>query len=206
MANLIMIKTTPLWVWLLLAFLIYRGAKALGPSTVTPWRMLLLPVIFFVWAFMGILSGLQDVSIALTTFTAALAAGGVLGWQLVRRQPGVKLDPDSGLVRRPGSSIPLVLICIGFSLKYTLSVFLARRPELGGMSGFCALYGALSGAVDGAFWGVTTTQFARALHCDGADSSSVKRLAPALFSGRTGAANRSQDRLRHRSHGKEPRC
>jgi hypothetical protein len=168
--------------------------------------MFLLPVIFFVWALMGIFTELRHHSIALTTFIAALAAGGVLGWQLARRQPGANFDPANGLVHRPGSAIPLVLICIGFTIKYALSVFLARRPELGGMSGFCSLYGAVSGVVDGAFWGVTTAQFTRALRRNGAISSPAKLLATALFGGRTNAASLSPGLQRHRNHGKEKRC
>jgi len=200
MPILIMIKSTPVWVWLLLAFLIYRGAKALRPRAVTPWRMFLLPVIFFAWAFTGIFTEVQDYSIALTVFIAALAAGGVLGWQLAGRQPGANFDPASGLVHRPGSATPLVLICIGFTTKYALSVVLARRPELGAMSGFCSLYGAASGLVDGAFWGVTIAQFTGALRRNGLKLSPAKRLAPALFGGRTGAANLDGTSLEYRNH------
>lgn len=193
MALLIMIRSTPLWVWLLLAFLICRGVKALGPRAVTPRRMFLLPVIFFVWACIGIFAELQNHSIALAAFIAALAAGGGMGWQLARRQPGASFDAASGLVHRPGSATTLVLICIGFSLKYTLSVFLARRPELGGMPAFYSLYGAVTGVVDGVFWGVTAKQFTRALRRNGANLSPTKLLAPALLGGRTGAATPSRD-------------
>jgi hypothetical protein len=125
MAILIMIKSTPPWVWLLLAFLLYRGIKALSPRTMTPRRML-LPIVFFVWALVGIFFELRN----LPVFAAALALGGALGWQLALRQPRASLDSASSLVHRPGSAMTLVLIGIGFSLKYALSAFLARHPGI----------------------------------------------------------------------------
>jgi Family of unknown function (DUF6622) len=204
MPILIMIKSTPLWVWLLLAFLIYRGVKSLSPRAVAPWRMFLLPVIFFAWAFMGILTEVRDPSIALTVFIAALAAGGALGWHLARRQPATTFDPANGLVHRPGSATPLVLICIGFITKYALSVVLARRPELGGMSGFCSLYGAVSGLVDGAFWGITTAQFTGALQRIGVKLPPAKLLSSALFGGRTDAAKLTGTSLEYRNPKKCP--
>lgn len=184
MAILIMIKSTPAWVWLLLAFLLYRGIKALSPRTMTPRRMLVLPIVFFVWALVGIFFELRNLPVALPVFAATLALGGALGWQLALRQPRASLDSASGLVHRPGSAMTLVLICIGFSLKYALSVFLARHPGLGGTPSFCALYGAVSGVVDGTFWGVTAAQFSHALRGAGVRPSAGKLLGMAFTAGR----------------------
>lgn len=39
---------TPLWVWFLLAFLVYRGVAAMRPRDVSPSRGLIIPVVFFV--------------------------------------------------------------------------------------------------------------------------------------------------------------
>ena len=38
---------TPSWVWVLLAFLVYRGVIAMRPRDVSPSRSLIIPVIFF---------------------------------------------------------------------------------------------------------------------------------------------------------------
>lgn len=40
---------TPLWAWLLLAYLVCQGIKAMQPRTTSVWRALILPVIFIVW-------------------------------------------------------------------------------------------------------------------------------------------------------------
>ena len=188
---LMTIKKTPLWVWPLLAFLIYRGVKALRPGVLAPWRMLLLPVFFLVWALLGILTGLQDMALALITFVTALAGGGVLGWQLGRWQPCATIDSANGFVHRPGSAIPLILICLGFSLKYALSVLLARRPELSGAYGFCAAYGAGTGVVAGTFWGVNGGSLIRAWRCNEAALPTAKTDPPALCDGHTDCARLS---------------
>ena len=38
---------TPVWVWPLLAYLIWQGAQALRPRTQPIWRMLIVPLVFF---------------------------------------------------------------------------------------------------------------------------------------------------------------
>jgi hypothetical protein len=38
---------TPLWVWPLLAYLIWQGAHALRIRTQPIWRMLIVPLVFF---------------------------------------------------------------------------------------------------------------------------------------------------------------
>jgi len=40
---------TPLWVWALFAFLVYRGVAAMGAREVSPYRVLIVPAVFLVW-------------------------------------------------------------------------------------------------------------------------------------------------------------
>jgi len=39
----------PLWAWILLAYLVWQGIKAMGPRTTTIWRALIVPAVFIVW-------------------------------------------------------------------------------------------------------------------------------------------------------------
>jgi hypothetical protein len=48
---------TPLWAWILLAYLIWQGVKAMGPRKSTIWRALIVPVVFIVWGLSRIGSG-----------------------------------------------------------------------------------------------------------------------------------------------------
>ncbi|MEJ2630837.1 MAG: hypothetical protein P8011_11495 [Acidihalobacter sp.] len=157
------LRHTPTWVWLLLAFLLYRGLKAMVPRTMAPRRMLILPVVFFVWAVHGMLGELGALGYALTGFGVALVVGVLFGRYLGYRQAAPEYDPGHGVIRRPGSVVTLVLIVVAFVSKYTLSVYLAYRPELAVTVGYCGLYGALSGLTDGVFWGVMFTQLGRAI-------------------------------------------
>ncbi len=163
------IRHTPTWVWLLMAFLLYRGLKSMAPRTMAPRRMLVLPVVFFIWAVHGIVTELQAADYALVGFCVALAVGAGLGRLLAYRQPEPSYDSGLGLIRRPGSVIPLVLIVFAFVSKYALSVYLAYRPELAASAEYCGFYGAVSGFTDGVFWGVMFTQVMRAMRGAGID-------------------------------------
>ena len=43
------ITHTPIWAWILLAYLVWQGIKAMQPRTTTIWRALIVPAIFIVW-------------------------------------------------------------------------------------------------------------------------------------------------------------
>ncbi len=43
------VANTPIWVWVLLAYLLFIGIRALRPSTAPLWRIAILPMVFFVW-------------------------------------------------------------------------------------------------------------------------------------------------------------
>ena len=52
---------TPVWVFALLAFLVWQGIKATRPRTVTIWRSLIVPAVFIVWGLSRLFSRQQDV-------------------------------------------------------------------------------------------------------------------------------------------------
>lgn len=164
---LIILHNTPIWVWCLLAFLIYRGLQALRPREMTPQRMLLLPVLFLVWALSGIVTDVKNWPIALVSCLVMLIAGAMLGSRIAQGQPPAYRDGVTGLINRPGSPITLVLICLGFSLKYALAVVLAEQSDMARDPGFCAVFGGVGGFVDGIFWGLTAAQLAAALQTGG---------------------------------------
>ncbi|MEJ2625771.1 MAG: hypothetical protein P8Z80_14890 [Pseudolabrys sp.] len=153
---------TPVWVWALFAFLLFRGIAALRAREMTPARMLVLPVIFLVWALAGMFFELVAWPAALAAFVVALAIGLAGGWANAARLPVATRDPVTGLVCRPGSATTLVLVLVGFVAKYVLSVALAMHANLGAQTGFAALFGGVSGLIDGAFWGGAALQFRQA--------------------------------------------
>jgi hypothetical protein len=150
------ISHTPHWVWILAAFLLYRGVKALQPREMTWPRMLLLPVLFLVWGLYDIVTQLHLPALALAAFAGALVLGASLGWLIAMQQePARRVGL---LIYRPGTPVTLILIVIAFLSKYALSVAVAYHPDLAANAHYNLLYGALSGATDGIFWGGTLCQ------------------------------------------------
>ncbi|NMU93802.1 hypothetical protein HGQ98_31645 [Achromobacter ruhlandii] len=74
------LRRTPLWVWALFAFLLYRGIRALRPRQVSVTRTFLLPVLFLVWALVSIHGEVTDLRAAYEAFFAGVAAGGRNSW------------------------------------------------------------------------------------------------------------------------------
>ena len=158
------ISHTPIWVWILFAYLMLRGIKSLRPRKMTPERMLILPIIFLVWALYGIATELANWPVGLTTFAIALTVGIAGGWINALRLPAATFDARTGKVTRPGSATILVLVLVGFFAKYVLSVVLVLHPYLGAQEGFASLFGGVAGLVDGAFWGGVILQYRQAFH------------------------------------------
>lgn len=44
---------TPVWVWMLLAFLLWQGIQAMRPRRTPIWRALIVPVAFIAWGCRG---------------------------------------------------------------------------------------------------------------------------------------------------------
>ena len=143
---------TPVWVWALLAFLLFIGIRGLRPTVASFGRLLILPAVFLVWGLSGFATsyGLRPAGIAV--WLAAIAIGAALGW-LMARVIAIKADRDHGLVRLPGSWVNLVLILIIFATKYTLGVMAGMRPSITGELLYMATDVGVSGLLTGMFAG-----------------------------------------------------
>ena len=146
------IAGTPLWVWALLAFLLFIGIRALRPTTASFARLAILPAVFLAWGLSGFATtyGLRPVGIAV--WIAALAIGVGIGW-LLARSIEIHADKEHGLIRIPGNSLNLVLILIIFATKYTLGVMAGMRPSIAGELLYMATDVGVSGLLTGMFAG-----------------------------------------------------
>jgi hypothetical protein len=174
------ITHTPTWVWLLLAFLVYRGLAALKPREVQPSRALIVPLIFLIWGGSGLLNGPNSDGLGVISYVVALAAGLAIGRGLAALAPAPSFNRASGLMRLSGSAAPLILTCLAFAAKYSLGVSMGIAPELRESATFAALSGATGGLMAGVFWGRALGQFARALHADG-QSATLTNLVNLAF-------------------------
>ena len=145
------LHNTPIWVFALLGFLIWRGVQALRAKTQPFWRLLIVPLIFLV---MG-LSRLAMARDGIEPLLARLAAALVLFAEALSRHPRlVVVDRTSGLVTLPGSAIPLVRNVTVFLLQYGVAVASAMKlqPELAVAILGHAVSGASAGYFSGWIW------------------------------------------------------
>jgi hypothetical protein len=127
------ITHTPVWVWLVLAGLVYLGLKRTQPRDVTLGRMLLMPIV---------LVGLAIYSVAGSALTPALFGGLAIGAMLgiaagilqERRSPAIRLA--DGRMRLPGEWLSLVTVVTVFMLRYVKTVAAAVAPDLAASDGF----------------------------------------------------------------------
>lgn len=150
---LIIIRHTPSWVWILLAYLIYAGIKARQARRQSLLRLLVLPIVFLCWGASSILHTLAIREVAVAGFLLALIVGVCLGW-ILGKNAGV-YRADAQCFDRTGSSVPLALMLLTFCLRFYFSVQLAWFPELADNVIFCALSGAVGGITGGIFSGIT---------------------------------------------------
>jgi hypothetical protein len=141
---------TPPWVWILLAYLVWQGIKAMRPRRAPIWRALIVPVVFIVWGVSRIGLGHQVGSWPLVAWmTAALA---LLPLGVLTPRP-FDVDHATGEIIRAGSVFGLVRNLIVFAGQYAVGVISAIDT---GDRALAIIAGrAISGATAGYFIGST---------------------------------------------------
>lgn len=150
------LRHTPLYVWVILALLVWRGLVELREREIAVPRMFVLPLVMLVLSVHDIARKFGHGAIAFTMWMAAsalaaFALAALLAWRFGR----VRVTPGTapGLVRVAGSALPMVLMLSIFALKYATSVLLAVRPELAVQPVVVALVCTAFGIFNGYFLG-----------------------------------------------------
>jgi hypothetical protein len=118
---------TPVWVFVLLAYLVWMGATRLKPGVRVLARIWITPAIFIAWGLVGLFQRPGDFSEVLIRWIAGLVVGGALGAAF--RIP-MQADRPQRLVLLPGSVLPLLRILIIFGAHYVLRVAAAIHPDM----------------------------------------------------------------------------
>lgn len=143
---------TPIWVWLLLAFLIMRGVKAMRPGETTLGQLAIVPAIFIAWSLWSISARFPGALAAWALWLGGIAAGTGLGWWLMRRAT-MHTDRATGALWRSADYSLLPLLVLTFVLKYGFESAFAMSPSLALDTTFRTAYLLLSGALTGIFVG-----------------------------------------------------
>ena len=153
------LRDTPVWVWILLAFILSRGFAALYDREMITGQLFFLPMLFLVWGAYGVITETELAGASLTMMAAGLLAGTALGYRLWRSQPPLRNSDNPGMIIRAGTPLTLGLIVFTFCIKFKLTSAIYLQPGLRSSTNFCMLFGGVTGLVDGLFWGGTLRLF-----------------------------------------------
>jgi hypothetical protein len=164
------LRDTPLWVWCVAGFVLWRGHTLTRPQITSGSRLFTLPA-----AFLAI-----SLAAAVTTFNASVSI--IVAWVLgaltaafawvSRPQPtDLLFNRQNRTYRVPGSWAPLVLIIAAFCARYAIGIALARHGDLRDSTLFCVSSAFIFGGISGAFLG-------RALNLVGAANFIVTEKIP----------------------------
>lgn len=159
MLQQILVKT-PLYVWALLAFLIYRGVLAARDRDIGVNRMLVIPLLMLVLALQSIATQFGVASMAMAAWAAGTAAYALQRWSFGRAGVSPGAAPDTLRIR--GSWMPLAVMMLIFLVKYALAVTLAIRPHMADDAVFGATVCGLLGLCNGYFLGQLARDIAAA--------------------------------------------
>ena len=129
---------TPLWVWLILAGLVYLGLQRTKTRELSAPRIIIPAALFGLVAISRLVLGRFAEPAVLGTFAGLVAAFGLL--MLVK--PGRRARrTDDGTVLIEGEWFSLGLILAIFSVNYGIAVISAINPELASSDNLRFLYG-----------------------------------------------------------------
>jgi hypothetical protein len=143
---------TPIWVWVLLAFLLSRGFKALNSETVPLSKLAIVPLVFAGWGIAQLLlDPLAGWSAAIAWTTALLV--GIPGGVYIASRTRFIVDSIANTVMLPGSALPLLLIITIFAVKFWLGFEMATVTDASASGMFISIGAVVSGLVAGVFGG-----------------------------------------------------
>lgn len=150
---------TPLWVWAMLAFLVYRGWSAAADREVAIGKVALIPLLMLALSGHGVYQLAHASPWVLGIALAAVLASGLISW-IVAGRAGTVAYPERGTLFLRGSWFPLLMMLSVFVVKYAMGVMLAMHVDLVQGAGFIAVVS----LVYGLFIGVSMGRMLRILH------------------------------------------
>lgn len=121
------LKGTPWWVYIVFAYLLSIGIRALRPQVVRLKKIFLIPIIFILWSLYGLVSKFKaptDVG----RWLVFLSIGALIGWWIASSWK-IKADKQKLLIQLPGGPTTLILILLIFSTKYAFGYLYETDPS-----------------------------------------------------------------------------
>lgn len=138
---------TPLYVWAILALLVYRGVVSMRDREMAFRKLFIIPVIMLALSLQGIVAKFGTGFLPLFAWASGAAVTMLLIWRF--GSAGISAGTAPGRVRVHGSWVPLVIMIAIFFAKYATEVTLVVQPHASQHALFstvvCALFGVFSG-------------------------------------------------------------
>lgn len=159
---------TPLYVWAILGFLVYRGVLASRAREVTLRKLCIIPLVMLVLSLSSVHGSFGFDGMAPFAWVTGALAGAALAWSLTDARK-LTACPARGSVQLPGSWLPLILMMSIFCMKYAVAVTLSIVPAYAHAGSFvvpvCLAYGCFSGIFLGGL--LRTVALYRAVQMEG---------------------------------------
>ena len=146
------LKNTPIWVYILFAYLIFVGIKATKPRQVQLKQLLIMPILFTYFSIETLINNMQVTVLAVVILAISMMVGTALGWWQIHKLP-IKVDKEKRIFEIPGSWSTLIIILIIFSSKYYFGYAMAIDPHVLENTGFEVAMLSISGICSGLFIG-----------------------------------------------------
>lgn len=145
------IAHTPIFVWPLIAVVLFLGARNLWPRERPLSQMFILPAVLLVFAIYNLAASRADLTLPIAAFAVSFAIGIGVGWNLVPKN--VVTVPERGAVRVPGSAAPLLVVIAIVILRYAIGYTYGRWPELRSDAALALEFSATGALLAGIVWG-----------------------------------------------------
>ena len=149
------LKNTPIWVWAILATLIYLGSKQLKPRVVKRFSVLIAPVVFL---FVGLMAAGRG-PVGFATWAASLVSLAAVTFFIWQPTSGARYEANEDRLHMPGSAVPMMIMLAIFLLNYVINVVLAINPALRAELVWQVVPALILGALSGVFIGRAASLF-----------------------------------------------
>jgi hypothetical protein len=170
------VRHTPMWVFAVLAYLIWMGVKGLQPRTLPLARVFITPAVFIVWGLIGAAGRHLPPALTASAWVGGAALGAIPGALTSPRR--IELNRALNLVHFEGSLFPLIRNLSIFGLRYGLAVAAATSQRAD--PGLAVVATVVSGLSAGYFLGWTALFWRRLARAPTISAPAVSKGAAGL--------------------------
>lgn len=144
------LSSTPKWVFVLFAVLVWLGLAQMLPRRVSLGRATLLPLAMTVLSLYGVISAFGESPLSLLAWMAGAAVALAISLPLMNSSK-IQYEASSRRFLLPGSAVPLALFMGIFVTKYAVGMSIGMQPDLAHNSSFALTVSTLYGCFSGIF-------------------------------------------------------